>query len=117
ERSKLLLDASRAEEASKTEARAALLPPPPADAPVGDGSFGIMEAPMSIIHTDGRQTIRPALRGDCHAESAMALALGGKLLGNERDQKIAENLLDFYLFNTYSRKGDRGSPSQAAYGL
>lgn len=116
-RSKLLLDSSREAQAKQAGAKGELLPPPVADAPVGDGSRGIMEAPLAIIHADGGQSISPALRGDCHAEAAMAMALGSKLTGDAHDVQIAQNLLDFYLLKSDARKKERGNPASPAYGL
>ena len=57
-------------------------PTPPVDAPSGDGSLGILEAPLSVIQHDGSQLQSVARRGDCTGESAMALAFGGKVLGD-----------------------------------
>ena len=44
-----------------------------ADAPVGDGSRGIMEGYASAIRFDGSQVQRLPIRSDCHAETAAVL--------------------------------------------
>ena len=117
-KSKLLLHPSRVEEvnrAIKTAGGLALTPPP--DAPVGDGTLGILEAPLSIILPDGSQMQGCSRRGDCHGESAMALAFGGKLFKDRRETTIARNLLDFWYFTSDARKKERGNPKNGAYGL
>ena len=124
--SKLLLDKARL--GNKGEALATsrglmakypdgLAPTPPPDAPVGDGSLGILEAPLSVIQADGSQLQSVARRGDCTGESAMALAFGGRVLDDARDKRVAKNLLDFYLFTSTARKDERGDPGHSAYGL
>jgi len=112
-KSKLLLHPSRLE---KIEG-AATSPTPAPDAPVGDGSLGILEAPLSIIQHDGSQLQSVALRGDCTGESAMALAFGGKSLGDAGKSQIAENLLDFWYFTSDACKKERADPKHGAYGL
>ncbi len=94
-----------------------MMPTPPPDAPVGDGTLGILEAPLSVIQHDGSQLIGVARRGDCTGESAMALAMGGKLKKAAEYSEIAKNLLDFYLFTSDARKRERGDPGHGAYGL
>ncbi len=91
--------------------------PIPAGAPVGDGSLGILEAVLSVIGHDGRQVIGIGRRGDCTGESAMALAFSTAVLGEKRYAAIARRALDFYLFDSIARKGERGDPSHGAYGL
>ena len=116
-RSKLLMHPSRREEVGRALAGNGLAPTPPPDAPVGDGSMGILEAPLSVIQLDGRQLQGVSIRGDCNAESAMALALAAKALGEKGYSDIASNLLDFYLFRGDARKKERGDPRHGAYGL
>ncbi len=119
-RSKLLLHPSRLRDfkaALKKTGNDSLLQTPPPDAPVGDGSLGIMEAPLSIIQPDGSQLQSIALRGDCHGESAMALAFGSRLSGQSGKAKIAKNLLDYWYFKSDVCKKERGNPRHSAYGL
>lgn len=111
--SKLLLHPSRLEEIEG----AATAPTPPPDAPVGDGSLGILEAPLSILQHDGSQLQSVARRGDCTGESAMALAFGGECLEDAQKSQIAENLLDFWYFTSDACKKERGDPEHGAYGL
>ncbi len=117
-RSKLLLHPSREEEIARAvESSGGLAPTPPPEAPVGDGSLGILEAPLSMIQHDGRQLQGVARRGDCHGESAMAMAFGGKIFSDARKSQIAENLLDFWYFTSDACKRERGDPNHGAYGL
>ena len=75
--------------------------PPRLDAPEGDGSFGILEGYASAILPDGTQPRRLPLRADCHAESAMVLALQATLDPRKlASASIAGNLLDFVYFNS-----------------
>ncbi len=116
-RSKLLLHPSRVEEASRAAKAKGLVPTPAADAPIGDGSLGILEGPISIIRHDGSQLQSVARRGDCTGESAMAMAFGGKVLGDARMSQTARNLLDFWYFTCDACKRERGDPKHGAYGL
>lgn len=109
-RSKLLVPASRKIEAQR-------MPTPPPDAPIGDGSLGILEAQLSIIQKDGSQIQSTAKRGDCIGESAMALAFGQKIFRHQNEGSIARNLLDFYYFTSDAQKKERGDPKHGAYGL
>ena len=90
---------------------------PGPEAPVGDGTLGILEAPMSVIDANGSQEQSVERRGDCTAESAMALAFGGALLNDPEKTAIARNLLDFYYFTSRARKNERADPHHGAYGL
>jgi len=112
-KSKLLVHAGTAKRARG----AGRMPVPPDDAAIGDGGMGIMEAPLSVIDPRGRQQVSVAIRGDCNAESAMALAVGGKWLGNDGARQVGRKLLDYYLFESTARKGDRGNRDHGAYGL
>lgn len=117
-RSKLILPPSRVKEVDDAIVHAnSRAPTPPADAPVGDGSLGILEAPLSVILSDGTQMQSVSRRGDCIAESAMALAFGGKIFGDQEKNIIARNLLNFYYFTSDARKKERGDPKHGAYGL
>ncbi len=87
----------------------------PDDALTGDGSLGILEGHCSAINTDGHQTYRYSLRTDVHGESAMALTLAGRLLGQERYNQVAHNLIDYALKE--STVGPRSDPSSPLYGL
>jgi hypothetical protein len=114
-KSKLLVSPERLAEVERV--RDGHLATPPPDAPVGDGSLGILEAPLSVIGPDGRQIQSAVRRGDCHAEAAMALALAAAVLDDPAKGRIARNLLDFYLFQTDAQKRERGDPNHGAYGL
>jgi hypothetical protein len=91
--------------------------PPPASAPIGNGSLGILEGYLARIEPEGRQVQTIARRGDCTAESALALALAGKVFNEPRRTTVASNLLDFYLLNSEARKGERADPRHGAFGL
>ncbi|WP_276347631.1 hypothetical protein [Daejeonella sp. JGW-45] len=84
---------------------------------LGDGTLGVFECIFSEIGHDGQQPIGIFERGDCNSETAMAFALAGKLLDNKRYLKIAENLIDYYLFNSNALDGKYSDPKSAAYGL
>jgi hypothetical protein len=90
---------------------------PPLDSAAADGRHGIMEAPLSIIHLNGEQTVSAARRGDCTCESAMALAFGGTVFGDPPEKDIARNLLDFWYFTSDAFGRERGDPKHGAYGL
>jgi hypothetical protein len=91
--------------------------PPRLDAPEGDGSLGILEGYASGIRWDGNQLRRLPLRSDCNAESAMVLALDGRLNRRRQSQVIASNLLDFVYFNSGTCAGARADPKHGAFGL
>lgn len=116
-KSKLLLHPSQVPEVDRAARGNGRMPTPAPEAPVGDGSLGILEAPLSVIRHDGSQMISVARRGDCTGESAMALAMGGTLGKVSDYSNIAKNLLDFYLFTSDARKRERGDPTHGAYGL
>lgn len=83
----------------------------------GDGRRGILEGYASNIRYDGRQPVRLPIRADCQAETAMGLALNGRLHPNGRQLQIASNLLDFLYFNSDLCSGPRGDPTHPAFGL
>ncbi|MHC4376533.1 MAG: hypothetical protein ACYS26_08050 [Planctomycetota bacterium] len=87
------------------------------DAPMGDGTLGSLEAVLSVLHEDGTQTIGTVRRGDCIAETAMALAFGGQLLDTPNYGTIADNLLDYYFFTSDARKRERGDRENGNFGL
>jgi hypothetical protein len=116
-KSRLLLHSTRTNAVAQALAAGGIAPPPPSDAPLGDGSLGILEGYFSRLQPDGSQLQSLAIRGDCNAESAMALAFGGKCLGRRDYAGIARRLLDFYYFDSPARKGERGDPGHGAYGL
>ncbi len=82
-----------------------------------DGSAGIREAVLSRFNPDGTQVLGEAIRGDCTAESAMALAFASAVGGEQRYADIAARALDFYLFESDARKKERGDPKNGNYGL
>ncbi len=85
--------------------------------PMGDGRHGALEAVLSVIHPDGSQRISTVQRGDCVCETAMALSLGGKLLNDAAYSAAGRNLLDYWMFTSPARKGERADPTHGAYGL
>ena len=116
--SKLLLHPSRVKEIDTAVFyNQGIVPPPPQDSPVGDGSLGILEAPLSIILSDGSQMQSISKRSDCTGESAMALALGGKVFGENDKKKIAKNLLDYLYFKSDASKKERADEKHGAFGL
>jgi GNAT superfamily N-acetyltransferase len=118
ERSGLLIPASRQEQLLKLLGSGVeTTMPASAGDPIGDGSFGLMEGFASQIQPDGTQLRRTPLRADCHAETAMALALGATLTHDDRSRAIAQNLLDFLYFKSSMRGGVRGNPKHPAFGL
>ncbi|OHB76185.1 MAG: hypothetical protein A2W31_05760 [Planctomycetes bacterium RBG_16_64_10] len=115
--SKLLLHPSRMDQVDQAAKAGGLVPTPPADAPTGDGTLGILEAPLSIIGSDGSQLQSVARRGDCTGESAMALAFGGQVFGDAELSRTASNLLDFWYFTSDACQKERADPNHGAYGL
>ena len=59
-----------------------------------------MEGYASGILWDGNQRGGCRCAADCHAESAMVLALDGRLGGHKHSALVASNLLDFVYFNS-----------------
>ncbi|HVM48254.1 MAG TPA: hypothetical protein VMU04_09515 [Candidatus Acidoferrum sp.] len=90
---------------------------PRLDAPEGDGSLGILEGYASGIRWDGTQVRRLPLRSDCNAETAMVLALDGRLNRHRPNSLIASNLLDFIYFTSGTCAGPRADPQHGAFGL
>ncbi|WP_286850758.1 hypothetical protein [Proteiniphilum sp. UBA5480] len=85
--------------------------------PLGDGSNGSLECIFSEIDENGSQPIGISMRGDCISETAMAFALSGKLLKDKESFTIAQNLLDFYLFESIAAQNEYADPNHGAYGL
>ncbi len=110
---KMIVHPSFAEEIAQGERLRSL----PADAPVGDGSLGSLEAVLSILHSDGTQSIGSVRRGDCICETAMALAFEGRVLDAERSRSTARNLLDYYFFESGALERERGDPQDGNHGL
>jgi hypothetical protein len=114
--SRLLPDPSRGNEIEAAlRANQASIATPPANAPSGDGSLGILEGYASGILHDGSQLQRTPLRADCIAESAMVLALSAGIGPDRQSAAVAQNLLD-YVYRVM-REGERSDPQHSAYGL
>lgn len=116
-KSRLLLHSSRTNEVAQAAAKNGIAPAPPADAPLGDGSLGLLEGYYSRVQPDGSQLQSVSVRGDCNAEAAMGFAFGGRALRNTSYSATARRLLDFYLLESPARKNERGDPQHGAYGL
>ena len=84
---------------------------------VGDGRFGILEGHASRVDWDGSQQYRYCRRGDCQAESALALSMRAELDGDKRSRVIAKNLMDYLYFNSPLRQGPRNDPASSSYGM
>lgn len=87
----------------------------PADTPDGDGSMGILEGHCSAIDADGHQSYRYCVRADVQGEAAMALALAGRLLGDDEYNKVAHRLIDFAI--EHFTAGPRNDPQSPSFGL
>lgn len=115
-RSRLFLSAGRKPEIeAQLRAQKASAPTPTADAPVGDGSLGILEGYASTIQGDGQQDQLIALRADCNAEAAMVFAQDWAVTRSLSSRDTARKLLN-YMFTTM-QSGVRGDPRHPAYGL
>jgi hypothetical protein len=112
--SKLIPPESRRTEIEKSPGK---LPVPPPDSPDGDGSLGICEAMTGVVRNDGSQLQGTTRRGDCNGESAAALALAAKALGDPKATNTAGNILDYWFNRSGSRVNEWGDPSHGAYGL
>src|SRR5699024_1988206 len=88
-----------------------------AHAPVGDGSYGILEGHASYINADGSQPVRWWLRADCQAEVAFALSSAARLLDSGIFRETAENLLHALYQHTNLRQGERDDPESPSFGL
>lgn len=87
------------------------------NAPIGDGSFGILEGHSSYIYKDGSQPIRWWVRADCQAETAFALSSSSLLLNNQKYKEVARNLLDYLFKSSNLRADERNDPKSPSYGL
>jgi hypothetical protein len=84
---------------------------------LGDGSKGSLECIISDINENGSQPIGIIVRGDCVSETAMAFATSGSLFQDKESSMVAQNLLDYYLFNSIATRNEYGDPQHGAYGL
>ena len=87
------------------------------DAPIGDGSLGIMEGYDAKIFSDGSQAVRWWNRGDCNGEVAGAMGIAGVALRDSKYAKTAANIGDWLFFHSMISLGDRANPEHPAYGL
>ncbi len=85
--------------------------------PLGDGSNGSLECVFSEIDEKGSQPLGIIVRGDCVSETAMAFATSGAVLKDKESYRVAQNLIDFYLFKSIASKNEYGDPQHGAYGL
>jgi hypothetical protein len=92
-------------------------PHPGEEFPAGDGRFSILEGHASRIDWDGTQQYRYCRRGDCQAESAFALTMRSRLIGDPQSRRIAANLLDYLYLTSPLRQGPRNDPASGSYGL
>ena len=85
----------------------------------GDGSYGILEAFVSGAYftETGKQKMRFWRRADCNGESAGNIALAGDILNNDEYTKIAYNVVNWLLNESYMSQGDRTNPEKGDYGL
>ncbi len=117
-RSRLLPTSERYEEISALlRAGVEAAPPPPDDAPDGDGSCGVQEGYASAIQCDGSQWQRLPIRADCQAETALALAINADAHKTVRDRDTATSILDFLYVTSGLCGGARGNPNHPAFGL
>lgn len=116
-RSGLLLTRERQSELLPLLAAGTETVPAPGKRAAADGKQGILEGYASGIQPDGSQRQRIPLRADCNAESAMALALAGTVLGRAEDRSTAANLLDYLYRSSGMTGGARGDPGSPAFGL
>lgn len=114
---RLLVDAGREQEIhTRLRRNAEESPMPAANTPSGDGTRGLLEGFSSRIRCDGSQEQRLPLRTDCHAETALCMALDWRINGNATSRRIAESLLDFVFFTSGAQRGVRGDPRHPAFG-
>lgn len=114
--SRLLVAPSREEEIARLVQHSESGPTPPADAPVGDGSRGILEGYGAEIRYDGSQVQRLIRRSDCNGESAMGLAFAGRL-GEPALAEDGRRILDYWYFESVAQQGKRADPANPAFGL
>ncbi|MDB6026043.1 MAG: hypothetical protein JWM68_2266 [Verrucomicrobiales bacterium] len=82
-----------------------------------NGTCGILEGYAAGIRYDGTQLQRLPLRADCHAESAMVLALNATMNRDRRSSEVAANLLDYVYFKSGMCGGPRADEKHGAFGL
>jgi len=87
------------------------------DAPIGDGTLGIMEGFDAKIFSDGSQAVHWWNRGDCNGEVAGAMGLAGLVLRDPEYLKTAANVGDWLFFHSLISLGDRADPKNPAFGL
>ena len=116
-RSRLLVHPEREAEVAERGVRGEAGDTPPASAPAGDGSLGILEGYSARIRADGTQDQSLARRGDCNGESAMGLAFGGCVAGVPEASRVAANILDYWYFHSIAQQGKRADPAHPAFGL
>lgn len=87
------------------------------NAPVGDGSCGILEGYAAGIDLNGDQRRRLPLRADCNCEVAMALAAYADITSDPHAGNIAKNLLHYVYENSGMSRGERANPKHPAFGL
>lgn len=87
------------------------------NAPVGDGTLGIMEGFDAKIFQDGTQPVRWWNRNDCNGEVAGAMGIAGSSLKNRKYLKTGENIGDWLYFRSMMSMGDRANPDNPAFGL
>ncbi len=113
---KLLITPGRNDLVKKALASNGEMADTPADSKDGDGSLGILEGYSAKIRFDGSQPQRLPVRTDCQAETAMVLALDGKLNAQPRSSEVSNNLLKFTFETSGACGGDRGNPKHPAFG-
>lgn len=79
-----------------------------------DGHIGVIEGFESTIRPNGRQLMRPRLRADCIAESAMAFAHDYAVAGSAESRFMAEQMMNTVWFGP---DFCNPSPQEADYGL
>jgi hypothetical protein len=84
---------------------------------IDEGTKGSYEAILSVIDENGEQPVGMVKRGDCISETAMAFSTAGTLLGKPAYQRIATNLLDYYLVHSTAARNEWADPESGAYGL
>ena len=87
------------------------------NAPIGDGSLGILEGHSSFINSDGSQPVRWWLRADCQAEVAFALTSSSSILNKKDYNQTAINLLQNLYKKSNLRSDERSDPKSPSFGL
>ncbi len=92
-------------------------PMPDLNAPVGDGSLGILEGFDAKIFYNGNQPVRWWRRGDCNGEAAGVMSVAGAVFHNPDYTKVGGNIGDWLYFKSLISTGDRANSAHPAYGL